>query len=182
MSLIESQHKDSIELVPYDAQWPEMAAREIEVLGAALPRAQILDIQHVGSTAIPGMLAKPIIDIQIAVVSLADIKPLAISALEQLHYQYWRENPDLERLFFAKGLPPLGAGRTHHVHIVEPGSKHWQEKMLFRDYLLGHPEVRLEYAALKQDLALHYTHDRERYTEAKTEFIHHILHLARTKS
>ncbi|MCD6044937.1 MAG: grpB [Gammaproteobacteria bacterium] len=116
---------DGIELVPYDPQWPQRAKAEIKRLRAAFPPNIIVDIQHVGSTAIPGTLAKPIIDIQIAVESLPAIKQMAIDPLKALGYQYWAENPDPERLFFVKGMPPFGEKRTHHVHIVEPSSKHW---------------------------------------------------------
>jgi GrpB-like predicted nucleotidyltransferase (UPF0157 family) len=166
---------DGIELVAYDEKWPEMAAMEIKRLRAALPQEGVLDIQHVGSTAIPGSLAKPVIDIQIAVVSLPTIKPIAVDTVEALGYQYWAENPDPERLFFVKGMPPFGKKRTHHVHIVEPSSKHWQGKICFRDYLIAHPEAACEYEELKRKLALKYRYDRESYTEAKSDFINAIL-------
>ncbi len=168
---------DGIELVPYDPQWPEMAKTEIKILRAALPPNSILDIQHVGSTAIPGILAKPIIDIQIAVASLPAIKKIAIDTLKTLDYQYWAENPDPERMFFVKGMPPFGERRTHHVHIVEPSSKHWQGKIRFRDYLIVHPEAVREYEELKKELALQYTQDREKYTEEKSDFVNRILAL-----
>lgn len=168
---------DGIELVPYDTQWPEMAKTEIKILCAALPLSTILDIQHVGSTAIPGTLAKPIIDIQIAVESLPAIKQIAIETLKALGYQYWAENPDPERMFFVKGMPPFGERRTHHVHIVEPTSKHWQGKIRFRDYLIAHPEVTREYEELKKKLAAQYTQDREKYTEAKSDFVNRVLAL-----
>lgn len=167
--------EDGVELVAYDEKWPEIAAVEIKRLRAALPQECVLDIQHVGSTAIPGSLAKPIIDIQIAVASLPIIKPIAVDILEVLGYQYWAENPDPERLFFVKGMPPFGKKRTHHVHIVEPSSKHWQGKIRFRDYLIAHPEVAREYEELKRKLAVKYTYDRESYTEAKSDFINGIL-------
>ena len=166
---------DSIELVTYDPLWPEMAKAEIKILCAALPPNSILDIQHVGSTAIPGILAKPIIDIQVAVASLPVIKQVAIDALKALDYQYWAENPDPERLFFVKGMPPFGERRTHHVHICETSCKHWLGKIRFRDYLIAHPEVAHEYEELKKKLAQQYTWDREKYTEGKADFVNRIL-------
>ncbi len=175
MRCYEIYKNDGIELVAYDEKWPEMAAMEIKRLRAALPQDCVLDIQHVGSTAIPGSLAKPVIDIQIAVVSLPIIKPMAVVTLEALGYQYWAENPDPERLFFVKGMPPFGKKRTHHVHIVEPSSKHWQGKIRFRDYLIAHPEAAREYEELKRKLALKYRYDRESYTEEKSEFINGIM-------
>jgi GrpB-like predicted nucleotidyltransferase (UPF0157 family) len=169
---------DAIELAPYDPLWPTLA-REIQKLQTVLPTRYVLDIQHVGSTAIPGLLAKPIIDIQIAVDSLSAIKPQAISQLKALGYAFWDENPDPTRLFFVKGMPPYGKKREAHIHIVEPNSKHWQDKLQFRDYLLEHPDIPHDYAQLKQALAEHYPYDREQYTQSKTAFIEDILRQAR---
>ena len=166
---------DSIELVPYEPQWPKMAALEIKKLREILPTNHIIDIQHVGSTAIPGMLAKPIIDIQIAVDSLTAIKQTAIDVLKTCDYVYWDEDPDPEKMFFVKGMPPYGEKRTHHVHIIEPKSKRWQTRIIFRDYLIAHPETAREYERLKIKLAQKYTYDREQYTDAKTKFIDDVL-------
>lgn len=170
---------DAIELVAYNPTWPTLAAQEIARLQQALPVQHIVDIQHVGSTAIQGLLAKPIIDIQIAVDSLTAIKPQAIAALAQLGYSFWDENPDPTRLFFAKGMPPYGKKREAHVHIVEPESPHWQDKLLFRDYLLTHPEAIEAYTQLKQQLESKYRYDRELYTQSKTAFIQEVLTKAR---
>lgn len=172
---------DSIELVAYNIRWPKMAELEINRLRETLPKSNILDIQHVGSTAIPGIQAKPIIDIQIAVESLNAIKQIAIDALKKLGYVYWYENPDPGRMFFVKGMPPFGKKRSHHVHIVEPTSKHWQEKILFRDYLRSHPDVAREYENLKIALAEQHNYNREEYTNAKTQFINDILQKAKAE-
>ena len=171
---------DAIEIVLYNAEWPHMADLEIKKLHEVLPADHILDIQHIGSTAIPGISAKPIIDIQIAVDSLPAIKQPAIDALKILGYEYWYENPDPERMFFVKGMPPFGEKRSHHVHIVRPTSRHWQEKIQFRDYLLSHPEAVTEYAQLKTTLATQHRYDRELYTDSKTQFVNDILKKART--
>jgi len=171
--------KDHINIVPYRAEWPTLADSEIALLKSILPARKIIDIQHVGSTAIPGMPAKPIIDIQIAVDSLEDVKSIAIAELEKLDYVYWDKNPDSTRLFFAKGMPPYGEKRTHHVHIVEPASHHWRDKIAFRDYLRTHPNTAKEYENLKIQLAKEHQYDREKYTDAKKEFITKILRLAR---
>lgn len=170
--------KDNVDIVAYDAEWPAKAEMEINKLKTVLPLSRIIDIQHVGSTAIPGMAAKPIIDIQIAAHSLEEMKVIAVPALQKLGYEYWQANPDPERMFFAKGMPPFGEKRTHHVHIVEPGSKHWSGKIKFRDYLIAHPDVAKEYQQLKIRLAEQYTYDREEYTNAKSEFVNKILKLA----
>lgn len=169
---------DNIFLEAYNPKWPSIAKDEIEHLKKLLPREHILDIQHVGSTAIPGMTAKPIIDIQIAVDSLAAAKQFAIEILEENGYVFWHDNPDPQRMFFVKGMPPFGKRRTHHVHICEPSYSQWINKILFRDYLIAHPEKAQEYAALKMALSEKHTHDRERYTDAKKEFVEEVLKMA----
>lgn len=167
----EVYRNDAIEIVPYDSAWPKLAEKEIATLKTILPSACLIDIQHVGSTAVSGLSAKPIIDIQIAVTSLPTIKPLAIEQLKNFGYVFWDENPEHDRLFFVKGMPPYGEKRTHHVHIVEPNSKHWREKLAFRDYLRSHPDAAHAYQQLKMQLMQQYRYDREAYTQAKTEFI-----------
>jgi GrpB-like predicted nucleotidyltransferase (UPF0157 family)/RimJ/RimL family protein N-acetyltransferase len=168
---------DYVDIVAYNPEWPTIASVEMSKLREILPSSKIIDIQHVGSTAIPGMAAKPIVDIQIAAHSLEEMKVIAIPVLQKLGYEYWYENPDSERMFFVKGMPPFGDKRTHHVHIVEASSKHWNEKINFRDYLIAHPETAKEYQQLKMSLAEQYTYDREEYTNAKCEFINKILRL-----
>lgn len=167
--------KDHVELVPYNSLWLSEANIEIEKLKNVIPLNCIVDIQHVGSTAIPGLSAKPIIDIQIAANSLDEMKVIAIPALQKMGYEYWYDNPDTERMFFVKGMPPFGERRTHHVHIVEPTSKHWFGKIAFRDYLISHPKAAKEYEQLKIELAQQHTFDREEYTNAKTKFVNDIL-------
>lgn len=178
----EMYKSDAIELVPYDPMWPTLATKEIARLKQALPTQHVLDIQHMGSTAIPGLLAKPVIDILIAVDSLAAIKLQAIEALKQLNYVFWDENPDPTRLFFTKGMPPFGHKREANVHIVEPESPHWRDKLQFRDYLLTHPETREAYAQLKQQLEAQYRYDREQYTQSKTTFVQEVLAKARKQA
>lgn len=173
------QRQDQILQTSYNAAWPSLANNEISAIKAALPADCVLDIQHVGSTAIPGITAKPIIDIQLAVPSLAAMKIIAVPALQKLGYEYWSENPDPGRMFFVKGMPPYGSARTHHVHIVELSSPHWQDKIDFRDYLIAHPQMAEQYSALKLQLTELYRHDREQYAKAKTEFVKNVLVMAR---
>lgn len=173
--------KDHVEIVSYNPAWSNDARIEIEKLRAILPLHCIVDIQHVGSTAVPGLSAKPIIDIQIAAKSLDEMKAIVVPLLQKIGYEYWADNPDPERMFFAKGMPPYGEKRTHHVHIVEPTSKHWEGKIVFRDYLISHPEAAKEYEQLKIKLAEQHTVDREQYTNAKGEFVKKVLQLAKTK-
>ena len=167
--------KDSVVLTPYNPAWPEKAESEILTLKQMLPSALITDIQHVGSTAIPGMLAKPIIDIQIAVNSLDQAKEKFVPIIESLGYQYWDGNPNPERMFFVKGMPPFGEGRTHHIHIFQKDSNLWRDKIIFRDYLKSHPEAAKEYTDLKSQLSEQHALDREEYTDAKKAFVDHII-------
>jgi len=167
-------NKDHIDIIAYQADWPKNAELEIERIKSSLPNI-IDDIQHVGSTAVPGLAAKPIIDIQVGVKSLETIKKYAIQELEKLDYVYWAENPDPNRLFFVKGMPPYGEQRTHHVHVVSVDSPAYRDKIIFRDYLRSHPEAAKNYSELKTRLALEFSVDREKYTEKKTDFIKTIL-------
>jgi GrpB-like predicted nucleotidyltransferase (UPF0157 family)/RimJ/RimL family protein N-acetyltransferase len=173
--------KDHVDIVSYNSEWPDMANIEISKLQAALPFNKIIDIQHVGSTAIPGVSAKPIIDIQIAVNTLEEMKVIAVPILQKMGYEYWDENPDPKRMFFVKGMPPFGDKRTHHVHIFEADSDHWRNKVIFRDYLRLHPSVAKEYQQLKNQLAVEHIYDREKYTDEKLEFINYVLKLALKK-
>src|SRR5271156_3113274 len=107
--------KDPVEIVDYDPRWPTLFDDEAKRLRATLDPSLILGLEHFGSTAIPGLSAKPIIDILIAVRSLADARRFYVEPLRGLDYIYWAENPKTDRMFFVKGMPPFGARRTHHI-------------------------------------------------------------------
>ncbi len=177
---------DEITLVDYDPAWPAQFAEESERIQAALGDS-IIAVEHFGSTAIPGLAAKPIIDLLVAVRSLPDARERAVPALEALGYGYWREDPAPDRLFFVKGLPPNGP-RTHHVHMVDLsvsqdpclGEFTFADRLLFRDYLRADPDEAARYAALKRDLAARFPEDREAYTGGKTEYVDRIMQKART--
>ena len=162
---------DDVELVAYDPDWPRQFAAEAERLRGVLDPAQVLGIEHFGSTAVPGLVAKPIIDILIAVPSLTRAKAEAIAPILSLGYVYWGDNPKQDRMFFVKGMPPYGTRRTHHVHITEPDGEMWQRRLAFRDYLRAHPDEAARYAALKHDLARRHAADREAYTDAKADYV-----------
>jgi len=165
---------DEIEIVEYDPRWPAMFAEEAERLRGALDPALVIGLEHFGSTAVPGLAAKPIIDILIAVRSIAQARSTVIEPLARLGYVYWSQNPKTDRLFFVKGMPPHGARRTHHVHIAEPTAEPWRN-VPFRDYLRDHPDEAQRYATLKRDLAAVLGADREAYTDAKAAFVEGIL-------
>src|SRR5262249_39035074 len=139
---------------------------------------EVIDIAHFGSTAVPGLPAKPIIDIAIAVRSLATARTEAVAPLERIDYAYWADNPKRDRLFFVKGLPPHAPQRTHHVHITEPDGEVWAQ-LRFRDYLRADHDAAARYAALKRELAAQHRADREAYTEAKASFITEIMRQVR---
>jgi GrpB-like predicted nucleotidyltransferase (UPF0157 family) len=162
---------DDVEIVPYDPAWPCLFAMEAERLRGALSAADVVGIEHFGSTAVPGLAAKPIIDILIAAASLPRAKATMIEPIIALGYVYWSENPKTDRMFFVKGMPPYGDRRTHHVHITEPGGEMWQRRLAFRDYLRANSDEARRYEALKRDLALRFPADREAYTEAKTDYM-----------
>ncbi|MBW4619480.1 MAG: GrpB family protein [Cyanosarcina radialis HA8281-LM2] len=177
---------DRVVIAPYDRLWPVLFDREAARIREVLDRDLVTRIEHFGSTAVPGLAAKPIIDLLVGVrwrslfwknVSLVEAKQVAISQLKSLGYDYWCDNPDPQRMFFVKGLPPNGP-RTHHIHIVEPDSLLW-ERLLFRDYLRQHPEEATRYARLKCDLARRYATDREAYTSGKAEYIESVMPAAR---
>lgn len=162
--------RERVELVEYNPEWPKMFDRERALIAVALGSV-ILDIQHVGSTSIPALAAKPIIDIMIAVESLQQIKN-SVPVLKELDYEYCGEAGIPGRLFFRKYVT---GKRTFHLHCVEPHSDVWHQYVPFRNYLIAHPDIAREYEALKYDLAIKYEHDRVRYTESKDEFIKGIL-------
>jgi GrpB-like predicted nucleotidyltransferase (UPF0157 family) len=162
---------DEVLIAPYDPRWPDAFATEAARLRAALPADLVIGIEHFGSTAVPGMAAKPIIDILVAVTSLDRARAVAVPAISALGYLYWEDNPKPDRMFFVKGLPPHGARRSHHVHLTEPDGEMWRRRLKLRDLLRADPAEAGRYEALKRDLAARYPTDREAYTDAKTDYL-----------
>ncbi len=165
---------DDIEIVDSDPTWPDKFEAERTVLLSVLGEDGVLAIEHFGSTAVPNLPAKPIIDILIAVQDLSAAKAAFVPKLDTIGYVFWADNPKTDRLFFVKGLPPYGPKRSHHIHVAERPSEMWSQ-LAFRDYLRANPNVAQEYAALKRQLATQYRHDREAYTQAKGDFIATIM-------
>ena len=165
---------DEIELADYDPRWPALFEREAARLRAALDPSLIVGLEHFGSTAIPGLAAKPVIDILIAVRSLPDARARFVEPLRTLDYVFWAENPRLDRMFFVRGMPPFGERRTHHVHVTEMRGEMWQ-RLAFRDYLRAHPQEAQTYDRLKRRLAVEHQADREAYTEAKSAYVDTVM-------
>jgi GrpB-like predicted nucleotidyltransferase (UPF0157 family) len=161
---------DIVELRDHDPRWKHLFHREKVSLFKTLGPLAI-SIDHVGSTAIPGTRAKPVIDILVTVESviLEEVEG-ALGKLEYVHVPIG----DPERLFFRKGMP-----RTHHVHVVRHGGEEHAKHILFRDRLIAHPEEAAEYGRLKDDLALRFKEDRQAYSDGKDDFIAMILDRAK---
>jgi GrpB-like predicted nucleotidyltransferase (UPF0157 family) len=178
--------REKVALSPYDPAWPASFLSEKEHLLSCLPRDLVRRVQHFGSTAVPGLAAKPIVDILVEVTDLEATKVRIAPLLESQGYEYfWRptEGDDGPPFYawFIKRDPHTGA-RTHHIHMVEGDegafAGHW-DRLLFRDYLIEHPGVAREYEALKTRLASASPHDRVAYTEGKTEFVLRVTERAR---
>ena len=168
---------DEVIIVDYNPLWLVLFEQEATRLRQFLDEKLIMCIEHFGSTAVPGLAAKPIIDLLVGVHSLAQAKQFAVPQLKALGYSYWSDNPDPGRMFFVQRLPPDGP-RTHHIHMVEPNSLLW-ERLLFRDFLRKYPNEAKRYAYLKRDLAHQFQKDREAYTNAKAEYIQSVMQKAR---
>jgi GrpB-like predicted nucleotidyltransferase (UPF0157 family) len=168
---------DEVEIVDYDPRWPLLFNEEAKRLSAVLDPSLIVRLEHFGSTAISGLPAKPIIDILIGVRSLAAAQASFVEALRNLDYVYWADNPNKDRMFFVKGMPPFGLKRSHHVHVTEPDGAMWR-RLAFRDYLRAHPEEAEIYERLKRGLAAEHRTDREAYTDAKSAYVESVMRKA----
>ena len=165
--------QEEIAVVPYDPAWPRMFEEEKKHLLECLPQDLIRRIEHFGSTAISGLAAKPIVDVLVEVDSLEKTKARIAPTLEAQGYDYfWRATHGEDGPpFYAWFIKRNSAGvRTHHIHMVESDFEHW-DRLLFRDYLIEHPETAKEYEILKYALARDYPNDRVAYTNGKTEFV-----------
>ncbi|HNX48005.1 MAG TPA: GrpB family protein [Methanomassiliicoccales archaeon] len=162
--------RDIVELRDHDPVWKDLFQLERASLLKSLgPLA--MTVEHVGSTAVPNLRAKPIIDI------LVTVNEIRLDALEdslgRLGYVHVPIG-DPERLFFRKGMP-----RTHHVHVVRHGGNEHRKHLIFRDRLIAHPEELAEYERLKESLALRFREDRQAYSDGKDGFIVMILDRAK---
>ncbi len=160
----------SIEIIEYNAAWPAQFLAERTILQTALAPWLIGDIEHIGSTSVIGLAAKPVIDIMAPVASL-EASQDAIAAAQSLGYSFYPYKPD-EMHWFCKPSPEM---RTHHLHLVPLGSRTWVERLAFRDALRQNPTLAQEYATLKHRLAHDFANDREAYTDAKAPFIKQVL-------
>jgi GrpB-like predicted nucleotidyltransferase (UPF0157 family) len=161
---------EPVRIAAYDPEWPDTFAAERSVLVDAIGQWLAGPIEHIGSTAIPGLAAKPVIDMMAGVASLEESRA-ALPVLERLEYCYAPYRTEVMH-WFCKPSPAL---RTHHLHLVPVGSQLWTEQLAFRDYLRTHRDVALEYGELKRRLADAHQLDREAYTVAKTPFVQRVI-------
>jgi GrpB-like predicted nucleotidyltransferase (UPF0157 family) len=159
-----------VRLVPHDPRWAVAYSREAERLQQALG-AHALEIAHIGSTAVPGLIAKPLLDIMVAITSLGE-RDEVVPLLGQIGYEYRPHDTIPDRLFFIAGEPDA---RRVNLSLAELGSAYWRDHLAFRDILRARPDVAEAYAHLKADLAERYPDDRLAYTAAKGEFVASVL-------
>jgi GrpB-like predicted nucleotidyltransferase (UPF0157 family) len=168
-----------VEVFDHDPQWPKMFDREKTLILNALGN-KVISIEHIGSTSVPGLGAKPIIDIMVSVRVLSDAKR-CIRPLESIGYEYVPEYEDSipERRYFRKG--PNKPNKHYHLHMVEYDGELWKRYLLFRDYLRTHPQTASEYFKLKKRLAVKYRLNREGYTDAKASFVASVISKANSE-
>lgn len=166
--------------MPYDSRWASYFRKQKKILEETFGDT-ILAIEHVGSTAIPGMPAKPIIDIDVGVRSLKDIVAMRkkFKALAYEHRPFVRGGTKKELKKQELFVIGSEAKRTHHIHVAVFDSDYWNNDILFRDYLRAHPARARDYAALKQKLAKKFARNRANYTAGKQSFIAETIRLAK---
>ncbi len=160
----------SVVLKEYDPSWPAKFEGEKRLLLSIADTWNFGSVEHVGSTAVPGMVAKPVIDVMFGVKSLEESKP-AIDVLVEYGYEYWPYKTEVMHWF----CKPSDAFRTHHLHMIPFESPLWQERIKFRELLRSDIAIATQYANLKRELAASFKEDRETYTEKKGPFIQQVL-------
>jgi GrpB-like predicted nucleotidyltransferase (UPF0157 family) len=169
--------RGTVQLVSYQPVWKRFFEEEATSLRLALGN-HCLQVEHIGSTAIEGMDAKPIIDILVAVDDLRTASKL-IPVLMKLGYTRKEDDDVPERIFFRKGPP---SSRTHHLSLTEPATTYWKWHILFRDYLREYPEVAEQYKQLKRRLAEQYPNEGGSYTSEETSFAEKVMRLVEVRA
>jgi GrpB-like predicted nucleotidyltransferase (UPF0157 family) len=170
--------KEDVDIVPYDLAWVIKFGEESVFLKDKFPKI-IKRIEHFGSTSVPGLSAKPVVDMLIEITNYDDVKREIVPVLESLGYDYfWRpeiDKPPYYTWFIKRDLKGI---RTHHLHMVKANSRLW-DRLYFRDYLITHPDISKEYESLKIKLSKENHNNREAYTKAKTDFVVSITKIAK---
>ena len=157
---------EEIYLTPYNPEWIKKFEEEKGLIEKTIRPWITGGVHHVGSTAIPGLSAKPIIDIMVGVKSLEETK-VCIELLSKIGYCYFPYKIDLMHWF----CKPSPEHRTHHLYLIEISNPEFNARLAFRDYLITHPEKAAEYEKLKKGLVEKFKNDREAYTQAKSDFV-----------
>ncbi|WP_281862877.1 GrpB family protein [Planomicrobium okeanokoites] len=160
--------KGKVFLTPWTNEWEKIFLTEKEKIQEELG-SNIIDVHHIGSTAIKNLAAKPIIDIAIELNNFKDGE-LCIASLEKMGYSFKGTDILPDRYYFNKGEP-----RTHQIHMYESGNQYLLEQLKFRDFLRNNEEARIQYEKLKQHLASVNKTDKHQYATDKTEFVRSIL-------
>jgi len=178
--------QEDVAIVPYDARWPQRFRLEEAHLRSCLPMDLIRRIEHFGSTSVPGLAAKPIVDMLVEVSDMAAARTRIAPVLESQGYDYlWRptkgdDGPPFYAFFIKRD--PVSGDRTHHIHMVTADFEtHW-DRLRFRDFLIANPDVARRYEALKRQLASNHPKDRVAYTFEKGKFIEEVMARARQGS
>jgi GrpB-like predicted nucleotidyltransferase (UPF0157 family) len=176
---MEARGPQDVVVVEYDPTWPAQFNRERARIRAALAGSEppVVAIEHVGSTAVPGMASKAIVDILVGTAGPVPFERF-VPPLEMLGYEFIGMPQFTESSFLRRG-PWRHA--THHLHVTALGSAFWRDTLLFRDTLRASPGLAAEYVALKRRLAAQFPHDRPSYTQGKSEFIAAVLASARAR-
>jgi GrpB-like predicted nucleotidyltransferase (UPF0157 family) len=162
--------RKAVRLVAYDDRWPYLFDAEVALLRKHLD-PEILDVAHIGSTAIPGLDAKPVLDLLVGIPSLRAPASL-YTALAELGYEHRPLDTVADRLYFARGPPEQ---RTHNLSACERGSRFWRVHIQFRDRLRTDPSIAQAYVSLKRQLAQQFPFDRLAYTDGKESFVERIV-------
>jgi GrpB-like predicted nucleotidyltransferase (UPF0157 family) len=163
---LDDRFDPAVRIVEYDPAWPKIAAVEIARIAEAVGEAGVR-IEHVGSTAVPGLAAKPIVDLQLSVADV-DARSLYVEPLDGLGYLFAPDPASPDFHFF--GLP-AARPRTHHLHVCAAGSEDERRHLAVRDYLRAHPDEVSAYAKLKRELVARAPDDRLAYVAGKEEFV-----------
>jgi GrpB-like predicted nucleotidyltransferase (UPF0157 family) len=165
--------RGEVSLASYDPRWPLLFEQEASLIRATLG-TEAAHVEHIGSTAVPGLVAKPVIDIMLAIPHLR--APASFyERLSALDYDHRPIDPLPERLFFAKDTD---LGRTHNLSVCEAGSRFWVDHLRFRDRLRVDADLASAYVALKRTLAARFPADRIAYTDGKDRFVADALAIA----
>jgi GrpB-like predicted nucleotidyltransferase (UPF0157 family) len=171
--------RDRIVIAPYDPDWPRAFERQRDRIEPVLRPWLVRRVEHMGSTSVPGMPAKAIIDMLAVIRDIDDVQQL-MGSLHALGWLHAPEPGDDQRRFRSFCTPSI-ANRTHHLHVVEMASEQWRGRLAFRDHLRGHPGLAGAYGALKRELAAHHGADpnrRDDYRNGKARFIAEVTELA----